>query len=139
MKRLNLLFFVGVMVIIIVYLRKRRVDNFESLMDLSNELAFKTMSENVDLGDMKTVIDDALVQQYINNKLTPQLNELIDRKDELVKSDPVSIQEDIYNLDVKGTNLNTIVSQLQNEMENLNELNASREKLVAMFNSKKML
>ena len=133
---MEVVFFLVFILICVVYLRKRRLDRFESIVDYSNKLAYNTMSDKINIGDISSIMEETLLQSYVNEGASI-LNKLLSVSPAKFSTDIIDIRKDLYDLEVNGTGLDTLISHLKVEIDNINDQNDSLEELKKRYNNTK--
>lgn len=131
----QLLFSIMITLILIVYLRKKRTDMFEHLVDFSTKLAQDTVSSVDDFEDISNMTEELLkavtsnqdeLKRLMNHSAGSSLN------DKFVSSDTLSNVIEQKN-SMKLLENDALIKQLESSLTNLNTGNSSMSELIGEY------
>ena len=135
--KLQLLFCIMITILLIVYLRKTRMDMFEHLIDFSTELAQDSVNSFNDFEDMS-----GMTQELLNSVLKSQneINKLMEhsksKKPNRFSSSEVLNRVQSQKNQMKLLENDTMINQLNTFIDNLNDSNPSVAELIGKYSSK---
>jgi hypothetical protein len=133
--KLQLLFSIMITIIIIVYLRNRRITMLEHLIDFSTELAQDSIPDFQDVEDMSGTTQK-LLDIVLKNK--SEIDKLMNHESD----NKFSSSEMLTNVvsqknQMKLLENDTLLKQLEGSLKNLNDANPSISELISKYGGSK--
>jgi hypothetical protein len=131
----QLLFSIMITLIIIVYLRKKRTDMFEHLIDFSTKLAQDTISSDNGFEDISDMTEELLKAVTSNQD---ELKRLMNHSEGSTLHDKFISSETLSNVVEQKNNMkllenDAILKQLESSLTNLNTGNSSMSELIGEY------
>jgi hypothetical protein len=131
----QLLFSIMITLIIIVYLRKKRTDMFEHLIDFSTKLAQDTISSDNGFEDISDMTEELLKAVTSNQD---ELKRLMNHSEGSTLHDTFISSETLSNVVEQKNNMkllenDAILKQLESSLTNLNTGNSSMSELIGEY------
>lgn len=131
----QLLFSIMITLILIVYLRKKRTDMFEHLVDFSTKLAQDTVSSANDFEDISAMTEELLKAVTSNQDELKRLmnhSEGSSMNDKFISSETLSNVVEQKN-SMKLLENDALLKQLESSLKNLNDGNPSVSELIGQY------
>ena len=130
----QLIFCIVVTITLIVYLRKKKIDLFEHLVDFSTALAQDSVSTFNDFEDMSGVTEELLQQLMSSQKeLEKMIEHSTNNKINTFSSSNVKNNVQAIKNSIQLSKTDEQLNQIQQIIENLNDANPSISEMKAQF------
>ena len=130
----QLIFCIVVTITLIVYLRKKKMDLFEHLVDFSTALAQDSVSTFNDFEDMSGVTEELLQQLMSSQKeLEKMIEHSTNNKINTFSSSNVKNNVQAIKNSIQLSKTDEQLNQIQQIIENLNDANPSISEMKAQF------